>query len=49
MWLAIATSARNFSGLFGEWILILFTEPGSTSLCKEINLADDVPPKQILT
>lgn len=49
MCLAIATSARNSSDLSRDWILILFTEPNSASLCQEINLADDVPPKQILT
>lgn len=45
MCLAIATPARNSSGLFGDWILILFAEPGSANLCQEINLADDVPLK----
>ena len=45
----IATSARNSSELFGDWILILFVEPSSASFCQEINLADCVPPKQIFT
>jgi len=45
----IATSARNSSELFGDWILILFTELSSASLCQEINLACGVPPKQVLT
>lgn len=49
MYLGITASARNSSGLFGGWILILFTEPGSANLCQEIDLADDVPPKQIPT
>lgn len=44
----IATSARNSSELLGDWILILFVEPSSASLCQEINLAGCVPPKQIL-
>lgn len=48
IYLMIATSARNSSELFGDWILILFVQPNRASLCQEINLAGCVPPKQIL-
>lgn len=42
-------TSQNSSELFGIWILVLFIEPSSASLCQEINLAGGVPPKQILT